>query len=688
VVDADTGQPVPFVSVTLDKSVQVYTAADGAFDFGEVEDGPHSLVFQHVSYEPHTVTLRWPAGGGPLEIELEPAQFTMDRSVVQGKQSAPSLPVSAVSLTREDVTSIAGNIANDPLRTVQGQPACAPDGIDFLSGMAVRGGDTEEHRVYFDGYPLWHYSHVGGFAGIVYDDMLRSTVLVPGAAPIQYRGALSGVVLLKPARADTSFRSFRYDLTSMAGGIGETVTPSLSVQASAKTNFFNLPVYQQQGVEKRSFRDLMGRLSWSPGETFTATATVLAASDSETKSARRLSSGSTREVGSVLAGVDLAWRRAGWRLALRPAYSDFDSRDAISWSDEDRTHRLRDTRLYATVERQGNSVGIGLSGDAGVLTHAGTGGELTDYPYAASALLRLMYRDYVALVLGGGGTREPWTSGAEPEAYGSLRIGLGDRLSVSGGARRSHQSPFVFHEQRYFASLPIDPGDLLAAYGPTWEEAPAVRMDQVSGEATLSLPLQCSVAVSGFWRRYQNLLTWEWAEFPSVGSVSSRGDGRGYGYEIVFSRNAADFSFQVAASRARVWKTEGTLEEERIGDFDRPDSWHAAVSVRLTDAARLSVRWTDVEGRPYTMYDNTSDSPATPAVNAVRLPRFRRLDVKFVYAFLRGPFGGEFFVDIVNFTNERNVVLMYAQETSPGTFTSTPYGGTRFFPIGGITVRW
>jgi hypothetical protein len=688
VLDDSSGRPVAYASITLDENVQVYTDVDGAFDFGAIDEGEHTLVFQHVSYKSRTLTVSWPGIETPLTVRMEPARFTMEKIVVKGKQSAPSLPVSAVSLTRDEVVTIAGNVANDPLRTIQGQPSCAVAGIDFLSRLAVRGGDTEEFRVYFDGYPLQHYAHVGGFAGIVYDDMLRSTVLVPGAAPIQYKGNLSGVVLMKPARPDTSFRSFRYDITSMAVGLGQVVTPSLAFQAAGKTDFFNLPVYQQQGVEDRSFRDVMGRLSWSPGETFSATATVLAASDSETKKSWVRSSGTTREVGSFLAGVDLRWKQTDWQFSLRPAYSYFESRDAISWSETDRNHFLRDTRLFASLERQGNRLGLALSGDAGKLTHSGTGGDLTDYPYSASALLRLMYRDYVALVLGGGGTKEPWTVDFEPEAYASLRIGLGNRFAVSGGARRSFQSPFVFNEQRYFASLAVDPGDLLAAYDQGWEQAPAVQMDQVSAELTLSLPLQCSIAANGYRRWYENLLAWEWTTLPVVENVSSGGNGRGEGYELSFARNGSVFSFMVAASSARVWKTEGTLAGERIGDFDRPDSWHATVSVRPWESTTLSVRWTDVHGLPYTLYNNTSAPPSTAEVNAEVLPRFRRLDVKIIYSFLHGEFGGEFFVDFINFLNESNVVMMYAQETSPGAFTSGPYGGTRFFPIGGITLRW
>jgi hypothetical protein len=688
VVDKDTADPIAFVAVTLDSTQTQYSTDDGTFNFGTVARGSHVLSFHHISFKSHSVTIRWSSRSDPLVVELEPSQFEADKIVVTGTQDVQSLPVSSISISRAEVTTTAGNIANDPLRTVQSQPSCATSGIDFLSEMAVRGGDSEEHRVYFDGYPLNHYAHVGGFAGVVYDDLLESTVLVPGAAPIQYTGNLSGVILLKPARPDSSFRSFRYDITSMAGGVGQVITPSLAIQASAKTSFFNLPVYQQQGVKDRSFRDFMGRAVFSPGESFRATATFMAATDSETGNYWS-APGQKREVKSALAGLDLSYRRSGWEVNLRPSWSRFDSRDALSWRYQPREHDLEEVGLLAGLTRRGKVFGIDLSGGAGRVRHSGNGGDHSDTPYSASAEMRLMHRDAAALVLGVGGSKEPWTAKFEPEAYGSARIALWDLITVSGGVRRSHQSPFVFTQRRYFASLPIDAGDLLGEYAPSWHDAPAVRMDQASAGATLSLPFLFGVEFTGYRRWYENLLTGEWDAFPGFTNVQSGGTGHGFGYEVALTRHDPEFlSFMIAASRARVWKTEGTLTAERIGDFDRPDSWHVGASLKLGDGFWISARWMDVYGRPYTLYRRTTTPPSTDEVNAVRLPRFQRLDVKFVISIARGDFDGEFFVDMVNIRNRRNLAMMYALESSPGEFESVPYGGAKFFPIAGITVRW
>ncbi len=684
VLDGKTHKPIAYVTIILDGVEVRISAQDGSFDFGSVKDGNHVITFKHISYSRRSISIQWPSDRVPLLVELDPLLYTMEEIVVKGER----LPIGSASFSRRELTTAPGNFANDPLRTLQSQPSCATDGIDFLSKMAVRGGDTEEHLVYFDGYPLNHYANVGGFSGVVYDDMLESTVLIPGAAPIQYTGNLSGIVLLTPERPDTSFISFRYDITSMAGGISQVVTSSLSFQASAKTSFFNLPVYQEIGVQKRSFKDFLGRVMLSPGKSITLTTTLLMATDSETGNAPE-GVQLKREVSSMLAGVQLSYRSSGWEINLRPAYSFYDSRDALSWRQHDRTHQLQETRLHAEMTRGGSALGLGLSGEVGMVRHSGSGGEWRDNPFSTSVEFRLMLRDFASLVLAIGGSQEPWTSSFDPEAYGSVQIDMGDQARISAGYRRSHQSPFRFTERRYFASLPIDAGDLLSSYTPSWEKTPAVQMDQTSIGATVTLPYRFSLECNGFQRWYNNLLTWEWEDFPGFDNVSSNGEGHGFGYEIILARNDPDFvSVMVASARARVWKREGTLMEERVGDFDRPNSWQFNLSAKISDSFRFSLRLMDIDGRPYTPYDFQSVPPTTDEVNSVRLPRFRRLDVKLVYGIHHRSFDAEFFLDVVNVLDRGNIAMMYALEISPGEFLSLPYGGTTLFPIGGVTIRW
>ncbi|MGD8869637.1 MAG: carboxypeptidase-like regulatory domain-containing protein, partial [Gemmatimonadales bacterium] len=117
--DADTREPIPFVTVTMDTVEVRLTSSEGFFDFGEVPDGRHVIVFDHIAYQRRVVTVDWPDDDMPLRVTMEPAQFEMEKIVVEAERVLPSYPVGAVSVSRQEVTTVPGNIANDPMRTIQ-----------------------------------------------------------------------------------------------------------------------------------------------------------------------------------------------------------------------------------------------------------------------------------------------------------------------------------------------------------------------------------------------------------------------------------------------------------------------------------------------------------------------------------------------------------------------------------------
>jgi hypothetical protein len=125
-----------------------------------------------------------------------------------------------------------------------------------------------------------------------------------------------------------------------------------------------------------------------------------------------------------------------------------------------------------------------------------------------------------------------------------------------------------------------------------------------------------------------------------------------------------------------------------VGDFDRPLSWQLGISARVSDAFRISLHYTVIDGRPYTLYERRTTPPATDEVNSYRLHTFRRLDLKFLFEVIRGSIHAEVFLDLMNALKRDNIVMMYALEVDPGEFVSIRYGGTVFFPIGGVAIRW
>ena len=397
----------------------------------------------------------------------------------------------------------------------------------------------------------------------------------------------------------------------------------------------------------------------------------------------------SRRTRSVLAGATLTIPRGRWTGRLRTYHSYFHSRDDVSSRGEEREHRLEGTYLSGELEGGTGRVGLIVAGQIGALEYGGYGGSAGHHPAAVSVEGRLFPFAQGVFVLGAGTTREPWTERTEPEAYGSFTLGLHHRWRLAAGYRRSHQTPFLFTETRHFATIPVDPGALMQGYAPSWEDAIAVEMDQASVHGEFRLTDDSVLEADGYRRQYRRLPTWQWSDSLGVSGAGSDGTGEGFGYELAFRRrHPTGLSLSISFSHAEIRKREGTLAVERTGDFDRPRAWRLSCSYPILETTTVSVSWQDLSGRPYTALNLNSGPPGDSDVNSLRLPRFRRLDVKIQQRLIRETSEVTFFVDVLNVLDRDNIAMRSALEVSPGEYVPYRYWGTTFFPIVGVSAKW
>jgi hypothetical protein len=687
ILDAASEEPVAAAQIRYDDALDLTSSKDGSFTIRDVSDGPHRIAVSHPSYVAAVVDVTWPGDRVPLVIRLEPSTAPIDEVTIRAPAIHPSFPVSAKTFTRDILAVQPGNIANDPLRTVQAEPSAAPSGIDFNSVTAIRGGDPEEHRVFYDGFPLDHYAHTGGFTPILYDDLLESTTLVPGGAPLRYRGNLSGVILFDPIRAAENSVFARYDITSMAVGGERQLSASVSALASAKTSFFNLPAYQPPGVDERSFRDALARVTvGAPGSTHLA-ALVIAADDEEIGVAIS-GVAPRRDVRSFLGGLRLVVPARDWTGTLRVFGNRYHVEDDISARDEPRDHLLTGAHGSGEIERRVGPVVLLAAGTVGLVRHEGRGGLAEDTPYDLSVEAKALLGNRHVIVVGAGGSREPWTEPLEPEAYASVTLGQGGRASLALGLGRSHQTPFVFTQPREFATIPIDAGDLLREYRPSSDAAKAVESDQAAVRGELGLTSTWTAEASAWWREYRNLPTWAWSDSLEVIDAGNGGDGSASGYEFATRyENSGGTMFSASLARAKVDKKEGSLAVRRPGDFDMSYSLRLNFAYPVAENTTIAVAWQDREGRPFTVLDSETFLP-DDEVNAHRLAPYRRFDVKLAKRVIREHSEVSFFLDVLNLFGRENTAMIYSVQLANGEYVSGSYEGVTPFPIVGLSAKW
>ena len=144
ILDSRTGDPISLVAVLVDSTLACRSEENGVFRISGLSPGRHLLTFSHVSYKSREMEIVWPRPMTKLVVNLEPIVFLVPEVPVTGELVDPSLPVHQTTLTPEVIGTSAGNIANDPLRTIQSQPGCTV--IVSISSL-FRSPSLDDHHV-------------------------------------------------------------------------------------------------------------------------------------------------------------------------------------------------------------------------------------------------------------------------------------------------------------------------------------------------------------------------------------------------------------------------------------------------------------------------------------------------------------------------------------------------------------
>ncbi len=125
----------------------------------------------------------------------------------------------------------------DPVKLLQNIPG-VNGGIEGLSGMYVRGGNSDQNLSLMDGLPLYGNGHIFGFLSGYNPDVLRDIQFYKGVTPARYggrAGAVLDVTLKEGNKTEWKGNYSANFLTmklSMDGPISDKVTASLGIRRS------------------------------------------------------------------------------------------------------------------------------------------------------------------------------------------------------------------------------------------------------------------------------------------------------------------------------------------------------------------------------------------------------------------------------------------------------------------------
>jgi len=168
VLDADTREPLPYVSVFAEKSrLQVQSAEDGRFTIKTtVEKGEMDTVtLRYLGYQSLRLPARKLRRTTCPELLLRPDTRALMEIIVTDRALDPvGLPAEgeAQSKIRPDRGGFVPGLGEpDPFRMIQFLPGITAEG-DKAGELIVRGGSSDQNLVLWEGIPIYHTDHLFG----------------------------------------------------------------------------------------------------------------------------------------------------------------------------------------------------------------------------------------------------------------------------------------------------------------------------------------------------------------------------------------------------------------------------------------------------------------------------------------------------------------------------------------------
>ena len=197
VTDIETGEALSGANVFLkNTNLGAATNLEGYFAIRNVPIGEQLLVANYIGYEINETKIQClPSKNLRIDIELIPASILGEEIEVTAEREKfkQEILTSRISISPAKLRTLPQMGESDLFRMIQLLPGVRAQS-EFSSGLIVRGGNTDQNLILFDGITVYNPSHLGGVFSNFITDGLRNAELVKGAYPAQYGGRLSSVL--------------------------------------------------------------------------------------------------------------------------------------------------------------------------------------------------------------------------------------------------------------------------------------------------------------------------------------------------------------------------------------------------------------------------------------------------------------------------------------------------------------
>jgi hypothetical protein len=198
IYSAESGNPVPFVNVTLEgTTLGAATDISGFFSINQVPAGDYNLKITALNYEPYKQKITVEPGKSVNKtIQLKPVAVEITGVEISGQRQENKTEVlnSVTTITPEDIKRLP-SVGGEPdfAQILQVTPGVVFTG-DQGGQIYIRGGSPVQNKLLLDGVILYNPFHSIGLFSVLETEVIRSADVYTGGFGAQYGGRISSIM--------------------------------------------------------------------------------------------------------------------------------------------------------------------------------------------------------------------------------------------------------------------------------------------------------------------------------------------------------------------------------------------------------------------------------------------------------------------------------------------------------------
>jgi len=252
--DKDTGESLPFATIRIAYTNQSTTAnTEGRFTLFEVPSDTSTVTVSYLGYKPISMKVGRQAYL-TKSIDIKMARKLKDLPFVQISARGNNLlevdqNISQFTLNPSEIFTLPNLGEPDVFSALRRLPGIS-GGQDAESGLRIRGGQTDQNLVMFDGISVYHVDHLFGFLSAFNSNVIKNIRVNKGGFDARYGGRTSGVVDITGIDGNKVEPSLQAEATLLSANVLVQL-PVVKDKASlvfgyrrAFTNLLQTPTYQ------------------------------------------------------------------------------------------------------------------------------------------------------------------------------------------------------------------------------------------------------------------------------------------------------------------------------------------------------------------------------------------------------------------------------------------------------------